>query len=96
VFALDIDGRPTLAFEASGSAEASVICADDDLRLDLSTLTSNGNPICTTGDGFRVRPASEQEVAAFQRALQLAPPAQQPTMVFLIKVDGVVVVTTDP
>lgn len=96
VFTLDINGSPTLTFEASGIAEASQICADTDLRLDLSSLTSNGTAICTADARFGVRAASEPEVGAFQRAVQLAPPAEHPTMVFLIKVDGVVVVEIDP
>jgi hypothetical protein len=96
VFTLDIDGNPTLTFEASGIGEASQICADADLRLDLSSLTCNGATICAANARLDVRSASEPEVAAFQRAVQLAPPTEQPSMVFLIKVDGVVVVAIDP
>lgn len=95
VFVLDIEGRPTLAFEARGAVEASEFCADADLRLDLSELTSNGSPLCTAQAELAVRPASEGEVAASQRAVLLAPPAEQPTMVLLVKVDGVIV-TLDP
>jgi hypothetical protein len=96
VFVLDIEGRPTLAFEAPSVIEASEICADADLRQDLSELTCNGNPVYTPKAELEVRPASEGEVAAFRRAVWLAPQAEQPTMVFLIEVDGVVVVAIDP
>ena len=42
IFTLEIDGRPTLVFEAMGLAEASGICLDADLRSDLRALTSDG------------------------------------------------------
>jgi hypothetical protein len=95
VFALEIDGRPTLAFEASDTTEASEICADPDLRLDLLALTSDGLPICALEASLTSRPATVEEIASFQRAVALAPPSQQPTMAFLIKVDGVTVVALD-
>ena len=44
VFAMDIDGKPTLAFEAKNVREASELCKEDWLRADLSVLTSNGIP----------------------------------------------------
>lgn len=95
VFTLDIDGRPTLVFEASDITEASEICADPDLRLDLIALTSNGVPICALEASLTSRPATAEEFASFQRAVELAPPSLQPTMAFLIKVDGVTVVAID-
>ena len=95
VFTLEIDGRPTLAFEASDVTAASEICADPDLRLDLISLTSNGLPICALEASLTSRPATAEEFASFQRAVELAPPSLQPTMAFLIKVDGVTVVAID-
>jgi hypothetical protein len=35
-------------------------------------------------------------MSAFQRAVGLAPASEQPTMTFLIKIDGVMVVTVGP
>jgi hypothetical protein len=96
IFTLEIDGRPTLAFEASGLAEANEICADADFRSDLRALTSNGVAICAEGAALTPRAALQDEIAAFQRAVGLAPPSDQPTTVFLIKVDGVMVVAVDP
>jgi hypothetical protein len=96
IFTLEIDGRPTLIFEASGMAEASEICADPDLRTDLTALTSDGRPICAPEAMLAPRQATAEEIATFERAVSLAPPSQQPTMAFLIKVDGVTVVTVLP
>jgi len=96
VFTLEINGRPTLAFEAQGTAEAREICLDADLRIDLSALTSDGVPICTEDAKLATRPALQTEIAAFKRAVKLAPKTGEPTMAFLMKIDGVLVVTVDP
>ena len=96
VFVLDIDGRPTLAFEAGGAVEAQETCGSPELRADLTALTSDGVPLCTPGSTFSVRPAAREEIAAFRHAVARAPASDQPTMTFLIRIDGVVVVTVDP
>jgi hypothetical protein len=96
VFTLEIDGRPTLVFEAMGPAEACEICLDVELRLDLSALTSDGVPIYTEGATLVSRRAVQAEVASFKRAVELAPTSDEPTMAFLIKIDGVVVVAVGP
>jgi len=96
IFVLDIDGRPTLAFEAASLDEAREICGDADLRTDLCALTSAGLPICSDSATIAPRPANGGEIASFERAVGLAPASDQPTMAFLIKVDGVMVVTIDP
>lgn len=96
IFALEIDGTPTLVFEATGFAEACEICLDPELRLDLSALTSDGVAIYTDGATLAARPAVQAEIAAFERAVELAPTSDEPTMAFLIKIDGIVVVAVDP
>ncbi len=96
IFTLEIDGRPTLVFEATGLAEANEICVDTGFRSDLGALTSDGVAICAEGATLAPRPAVQDEIAAYQRAIGLAPPSDEPTTVFLIKVDGVMVVAVDP
>jgi hypothetical protein len=96
IFTLEIDGRPTLVFEATELAEATQICLDADLRTDLRALTSDGIPICTETATLNARPAVEEEVVAFERALKLAPASDEPTMAFLVKIDGVIVIAVDP
>jgi hypothetical protein len=96
IFTLEIDGRPTLVFEATEFAEATRICLDADLRSDLRALTSDGIPICTESAMLNPRPAVEEEVTAFERAVKLAPASDEPTMAFLVKIDGVIVVAVDP
>jgi hypothetical protein len=96
IFTLEINDRPTLVFEARGLAEACEICCDADLRSDLSALTSDGIPICVEDATLSPRQAVQEEVAAFKRAVELAPTSDEPTMAFLIKIDGVMVVAVDP
>jgi hypothetical protein len=96
VFVLEVDRRPTLAFEALDLAEAQDICRDADLRTDLIALTSNGAPVCSPNSALVPRLAAKEEIAAFQHAVGQAPASDMPTMAFLIKIDGVVVVTVGP
>jgi hypothetical protein len=96
IFTLEINGRPTLVFEAMGLAEACEIGLDADLRSDLSALTSDGIPICPEDATLSSRPAVQEEIAAFNHAVKLAPTSDEPTMAFLVKIDGVIVVAVGP
>lgn len=93
---VDVDGRPTLVFEVADFNDARSICMDDVLGADLSTLTADGFSICLANSRLQARSASPTEVIAFEHAVGCAPPSNEPTMAFLIKVDGVVVVKIDP
>ena len=42
------------------------------------------------------RVAAQEEIATFRHAVERAPASHQPTMTFLIKIDGVMVVTVGP
>jgi len=95
IYTLEIDNRSVLAFEARDLAEAQDICGDADLRTDLCALTSEGTAICSDSAVLTARAANESEIAAFERAVGLAPASDEPTMAFLIKVDGVVVVSLE-
>ncbi|MEH2523496.1 MULTISPECIES: hypothetical protein [unclassified Bradyrhizobium] len=96
VFVLEIDGRPTLAFEARDFAEALQICGDADLRTDLMGLRSNGHSICSAESGISTRLAMQTEIEVFKHAIEAAPQCDEPTMTFLIGIDGVMVVAVGP
>lgn len=96
IFTLEIDGEPTLAFEATTFAKACEIGLDPELKLDLGALTCDGIPIYTEGATLVSRPAVQAEIAAFKRAVKLASTSAEPTIVFLIRIDGVVVVADGP
>ncbi len=46
IFTIEVDGKPTLAFEAKRYSEAEAICGDEELRAKLSLLKSGDVPIC--------------------------------------------------
>ena len=91
-FVLEINGRPTLVFEAMSLPDAVEISRDGDLRTDLKALTSEGIPICAEDAVIDTRPATNEEIGAFRQAVELAPTSNEPTMAFLIKIDGILVV----
>jgi hypothetical protein len=96
VFTLEVDGRPVLAFAANDLSEAQDICGDTDLRTDLCALTSGGAPICSGTAMLAARAATQAETVAYERALGLAPESDEPTMAFLITIDGVTVISVGP
>jgi len=67
-----------------------------DLQADLTALTSDGIPVCGPNSTLSLRPAAQEEIAAFRHAVERAPASEQPTMTFLIKIDGIMVVTVGP
>ena len=84
-----------MAFEARDVAEAQDICGDPDLRTDLCALTSDGTALCSASAVLTARAADAGEIAAFERAVKLAAASDEPTMAFLVKVDGIVVVSLE-
>lgn len=43
VFAMDVDGKATFAFEAKNFREALELCKEDWVRDDFTTITSNAS-----------------------------------------------------
>lgn len=95
VFVLEIDGRPTLVFDAPNADVAHELCDDDQFRADLISMTANGTPICSARSQILSRSASPREIAAFEYALHRASASDEPIMVFLVKIDGVVMMSID-
>ncbi|KRR14827.1 hypothetical protein CQ12_28585 [Bradyrhizobium jicamae] len=96
IFVLEIEGRPTLAFEARDRTEALQIGRDAGLRMNLMEFTSKGVSICSSESTFNIRLARQTEIEVFKNAIEVAPKCDQPTMTFLIGIDGLVVVTVGP
>ena len=87
VFTLDVDGRPTLAFEASCTREAQEICKGAWLRDDLIVLSSGGVPICSDQSKLSVRPATDDEVVIYEQASEVAKPSDDMVLAYLIELD---------
>src|SRR5262245_24992328 len=72
IFTLDIDGIPTLAFEARNLRESQQLCHEAWLRQDISDLTSNGSPLWDGKARLRARRSTEDEIAVYREAAREA------------------------
>ena len=87
VFTLEVDGRPTLAFEASNYSEARQLCKETWLLDDLSLLRSDGAPLRTAQSKLSARPATAEEVTAFNRVAGLENQSDDLALGYLVKLD---------
>jgi hypothetical protein len=79
VFTIDVDGRPTVAFEAMKLPEAYELCNEDWFRADLTSLNSDGAPLCRVGSKLKARMANSSEIALYREA---ANATRRPTIFF--------------
>ncbi|MCK1287100.1 hypothetical protein IVB41_24635 [Bradyrhizobium sp. 44] len=68
VFAMEVDGKATFAFEAKNFREACELCKEDWVRDDLTAITSNGLPLCSSTAKLTVRRADEAEIVIYRDA----------------------------
>jgi hypothetical protein len=66
IFVLEINGTATLAFEADTQDDARAYVGSEEVREDLTELTSNGVPLWNGKDAMNVRPANEAEKDLFE------------------------------
>jgi len=88
VFTMEIDGRPTVTFEANSLREASELCKEDWLRADLSVLKSNGVALCGPSAKLRVRMASETERRTYWAAEREVQASEDLVLAYLVELDG--------
>jgi hypothetical protein len=88
VFTMEIDGKPTLAFEAKNLREASELCKEDWLRADLSVLKSNGVPLCGPHAKLRVRLANGKEIQIYRDAERDVQASDDLVLTYLLESDG--------
>ena len=69
MFTLEIDGKP-VAITDTDEAQARAIFESDEFKQDLTVLTSEGSPLWDGRAPLNVRPASEQEITAFEASDQ--------------------------
>ena len=65
MFTLEIDSRP-IAITDAEEAQARDIFESDEFKQDLTAMTSDGTPLWDGQASLIIRPASDQEVAAFE------------------------------
>jgi hypothetical protein len=88
IFALDVNATPTLTFEARSAREAQQLCKEAWLRMDLTSLKSNGVSLCDDTAKFSVRPATAEEAAVFKKGSAEAKPSDDMLLVYLVVLDG--------
>jgi hypothetical protein len=90
VFTLEVGGKPTLAFEASGFREAQELRKESWLRTDLVSLQSNGTPLWDGEAALSVRLATAEEAIAFGQAAAEEKGSDEDDMVlvYLVELDG--------
>lgn len=88
IFTIEIDSKPTVAFEASNLHEAFELCREDWLRADLTTLNSNGIPLCSPRSKLRARIATDPEIFVFRDGAAEVPPSDDILLVYLVELDG--------
>jgi hypothetical protein len=88
IFTMEINGTPTVALQAKRHKEAEILCEQDRLRTDLSTLTSNGRPLWDASAIMKVRLATPAEAVLYRQATQSTEPSDDINVVYLVDLDG--------
>ena len=68
MFTLEINGTPIVVTNAAEN-EARELLESDDFKEDLRSLTAEGRPLWDGNSPLTIRPASEDEIDAFDEAL---------------------------
>ena len=89
IWALEIDGKPTLAFEAMKYREADEICHQEWLHLELGQRKINNVPLCGADSHLRIRLARPAEILLYRQAAE-ANKLSDDNLVYLIELDVVV------
>ena len=88
IFAMDVDGKPILAFEANNLREARELRKEKWLRDDLRALRSNGLCLWSEVAKLTVRRATEPEKRVYQEADQSVEPSGELVLAYLVDLDG--------
>jgi hypothetical protein len=87
IFTIEVDGKPTVAFEAKNYREASELSKEDWFRSDLSALTSNGSPLCNATATLTVRRADPSEKQMYVDGNSVVQASEDLVLVYLVDLD---------
>jgi hypothetical protein len=71
VYAVDVGGLPTVAFEAVSLAKARTLSRELWFRVDVASVTANGAPLWDGETNLAVRPATSGEMNLFWRTAEV-------------------------
>jgi hypothetical protein len=89
IWTLEVDGRPTLAFEAKRYREANELCHQDWLRVELGLHKLNDVPLCGVDSHLRIRLARPAEMVLYRQAAEANNSPDDIRLVYLIELDNV-------
>jgi hypothetical protein len=89
IWMLEIDGKPTLAFEALKNREADEIRHQEWLRVELGQRKINHVPLCGADSHLRIRLARPAEMLLYRQAAE-ANKLSDNHLAYLIELDPVV------
>ena len=89
IWTLEIDSKPTLAFEARKYREADEIRHQKWLRVELGQQKMNDVPLCHADSDLRIRLARPDEMVLYRQAAE-ADKSSNDKLVYLIELDVVV------
>jgi hypothetical protein len=89
IWTLEIDGKPTLAFEAMKYREADEICHQEWLGLELRQRKIDSVPLCVADSHLRIRLARPAEMLLYRQAAE-ANKLSDNGLAYLIELDSVV------
>jgi len=87
LFTIEVNGTPTVVLQAKRHRDAERFCEQHQLRAELSTLTSNGIPLCDTSATMKVRLATAEEASHYRQATQSTEPSLDIDVVYLVDFD---------
>jgi hypothetical protein len=89
IFTIEVDGKPTIAFEARQLREAAELSKEEWLRADLNTLSSNGVPLCGIASKLKARIANDAESEIYREAVKEARASDEIVLAYLVELDGI-------
>ena len=88
IFTIEVDGKPTVAFEAQNMNEAYQLCRERWLRADLHALKSGGKPLCNSRSVLKARTATESEVNVYREAETVVQATDDLILAYLVDLDA--------
>jgi hypothetical protein len=89
IFTIEVDGKPTVVFEASSWSEAKELSREEWFRADLSLQMSAGAPLSASTSNYRARYALPEEVARFEQLRgAIGRPPDDLQLIYLVELDG--------
>jgi hypothetical protein len=86
IYTIEVDGKPTVTFEARQLREAAELCHEAWFREKLARKLSNGVPIIRIASKLRARMANETERVIYQRKATTSP-SDDISLVYLVELE---------